>query len=431
MIFENWLYTGLLKIKTKYCSPLDKKINTDCLVIGGGFTGLHAALRLAESGKKVVLLEKRICGGSASGRSGGFLTPESEENLKDLISKVGVKKARIITNIPIEGIKLILRTIKKYKFDCDLRKQDSLFLSISKSHDEQILEEAETRKKMNLPYKVHAKKDLQFIHPGKGYSLGIQYPNSYGINSLAYTQELKNILLKKRVKIYEDSEVKKLINNTAVTHLGSVKAKHVLVCIDKMKTEFNQEVSNKVYHLQTYLAVSEPLSKEEVKFIFPKKEMMCWDSKLDYMHYRLIEGNRILLGGSSFFTSYLPRYYNSPIVINKVIKEFKQHFPSLSHINFTHFWSGLLDVTKDLSPIADYDPRNKSIQYALGCAGLPWAAFCGDYLARRIISKNTEDLSSFLGINRKFFVPDFLHSLFGKPASFALSHLYSIYKSKK
>jgi glycine/D-amino acid oxidase-like deaminating enzyme len=198
-----------------------------------------------------------------------------------------------------------------------------------------------------------------------------------------------------------------------------------------MKTTFNYSLSKKTYHLQTYLAVSEPLSREEMKFIFPNGEMMCWDTNLVYMHYRPIEGNRILLGGSSFFKYYSPNYYYPPSVINKVIKEFREHFPSLEHINFTHFWSGLIDVTKDLTPIADYDPKNKAIQYSMGCAGLPLAAFCGDYLARRVVNKKTEDLSEFLGITRRFFIPEFIQNLFGKPIAFLLNHIHSLYFGKK
>jgi gamma-glutamylputrescine oxidase len=107
LIYENWLFTGTLNIKTKYCPPLKTHINTECLVIGGGFAGLHAALRLVESGKKVVLLERRICGGSSSGKSGGFLTPESEEDISGLISKFGTKKAKAIIGIPVKGVNLL------------------------------------------------------------------------------------------------------------------------------------------------------------------------------------------------------------------------------------------------------------------------------------------------------------------------------------
>ena len=96
MLYENWLYTGSLPIATPYCPSLDRDLRCDCVVVGGGFAGLHAALRLVNAGKSVILLEKTICGGGSSGKSGGFLTPESEKDIGQLIKTYGEKKARIL-----------------------------------------------------------------------------------------------------------------------------------------------------------------------------------------------------------------------------------------------------------------------------------------------------------------------------------------------
>ncbi len=425
MIYENWLYTGSLPIKTPHCSPLQGNIKTECLVIGGGFAGLHAALRLIDSGKDVVLLEKSICGGGSSGKSGGFLTPKSEEDLRQLIENHGEKKAKVIYKIPLKGVKLILDTIKKYGFNCDLRKQDSLYLSFKKSHDHIIKEEAEAEEETGNSYELYDKTTLKKIHPGKGYTRGLKYSSgSYGINSFAYCQEMKNILLKKGVKIYEDSEVDKVEGNTAKTHLGSVTAKNILVCMDKMKTEFNEDFSKKFYHVQSFLAISEPLSNQEMKFLFPKGELMCWDTRIEYAHYRPVAGNRIIVGGSTPWATYYPKYIHSSRIIEKSINELKERFPEIKDVNFTHHWSGLIDVTKDFIPIVDYDKNNRSIQYAMGCAGLNWAAYCGDYIARKVIDpKDAEDLSEFTKMDRKFYFSDNFQRIFGKRITFALSHL--------
>src|SRR3990172_11080613 len=211
MRYENWLHTGSLSIKTQYCPPLKGHIMTECLVVGGGFAGLHAALRLVESGKKVVLLEKNICGGSSSGQSAGFLNPEgTEEDFRSLIKSYGEKKGKIIYNIPLEGMNLILANIKKNKFNCDLRKQDSFYFSDKKSHNKYVEEDAEMREEQDLPHKLFNKNQLKKIHPGKNYLIGMRYPGSYGINPFSYCQEMKNLLLKKGVKIFEGSEVHKI-----------------------------------------------------------------------------------------------------------------------------------------------------------------------------------------------------------------------------
>ena len=424
MIYENWLYIDSLSIKTPYCPTLKEKKECDCLVIGGGFAGLHAALKLSDSGKKVILLEKSICGGSSSGQSGGFLTPESEEDMSQIKKYYGKKKAIIIYKIPLKGVKLIVNIAKKNKFNCDLRKQDSLYFTTKESHIRYIKEEAKFKKKEALHFKLLNKKSLKKVHPGKHYKIALRYPGSYGINSFAYCQEMKNLLLKKGVKIYENTEVMGIEKNTAKTKSASVTAKNIVVCIDKIKTEFHKEFSKKYYHMQTYLAISEPLSKALMKSIFPKGELMCWDANLVYIHYRPIKGNRIIIGGSSPWTTYNPKANPSPRIIESFIRELKTNFPELKETKYTHYWSGMLDVTKDLVPIVDYDGENKSIQYVMGCAGLNWATYAGDYAARRVVSpKLTEDLSEFTKMGRKFYFSDTFQKIFGKRITFALSHL--------
>jgi len=191
-----------------------------------------------------------------------------------------------------------------------------------------------------------------------------------------------------------------------------------------MKKEFNEAISKKIYHVQTYLAISEPLSKEEMKSLFPKGELMCWDTRILYGHYRPIAGNRIIVGGSTSRATYYPKYLHSPKPIEKFINGLKERFPEIKEVNFTHYWAGLIDITPDLDPLVDYDKYNKSIQYALGCAGLNWAAYCGDYIARRVVDpKNTEDLSEFTRIDRKFLFPKYAQKILGKRITFALSHL--------
>ncbi len=426
MILDNWLYADLLNTKTDFCEPLKKNIKCDVLVVGGGMAGLHAALRLINNGKNVVLLEKSICGGSSSGKSAGFLTPSTESDLSNIIDYYGTEQAKFLYNIPKVGMNLIVSTAKKYKLNCDLQKQDSLYLAISKSHLEFVKEEAESYKELGFKAKFYDGKKILSIHPGNGYYGGLSYSGTYGLNSLAYVQELKNTLVKKGVKVYEGSEVHKITGNTAKTHLGSVKAKNIIVCIDKMTSEFDKDFSKKYYHIQSYLTISEPLSKKEIKSLFPKQKFMCWDTRHIYTHYRIMGDDRLLVGGGSFLTTYYPKHYNSPFVINMVINDFKRRFPSLKDVKFSQYWNGLIDVTKDLTPIVDFDPKNKYVQYVLGCAGLPFASFCGDYAAQRILGTHAKEYEKHLRYDREFFISEALQNFLGKPLSFMISHLHAL-----
>ena len=426
MILKNHWEEKLKQTKIQICTQLKENISCDVLVIGGGVAGLHAAQRLLESGLKVVLIEKTICGGSSSGKSSGFLTPESEFGPSEIIKKYG-SNAKEIWQIALKGTSLILNNIKKYNLNCDLQQQDGLYLGIGKSGKDKIKNQAIACKQLGYGYKTYNSYELKDIHPTKAYCAGISYPKTYCIVSLLYIQELKQVLISKGVDIYENTEALKIESNIVKTTLGSIKAKSIIVCIDKMKKDFSKAAKN-TYHAQTFLAISEPLNKEEIKDIFPKKPFMCWDSNLIYSYYRLTKEGRLLLGGSSALTTYYPKPIRNPIIINKVIKNFKKKFPHLNKLKFINYWPGLIDITQDIMPIVDYDKENKCIQYVQGCPGLPWAAFCGDYAAQRTAKKRYKDYNKYFGSNRKFLIPFPVQTVISKPITYAISNLYAEYK---
>lgn len=106
--------------------------------------------------------------------------------------------------------------------------------------------------------------------------------------------------------------------------------------------------------------------------------------------------------------------------------------------NFTNFqtdkimilqnWPGRIDTTKDLIPIVNFDPTTPHLQFTLGCVGLPWAAFCGTYAARRLLEPAYCHLyCDYLKINRRYFIPAWLQQVTGKMFSFSINNAYSKY----
>jgi gamma-glutamylputrescine oxidase len=138
----------------------------------------------------------------------------------------------------------------------------------------------------------------------------------------------------------------------------------------------------------------------------------------------------MLLGGGSALTTFTNQWYNNERVIDSVIRDFKSRFPFLKNLHFLQYWPGQIDTTRDLLPSIFKDPQQPHIHYALGIVGLPWASFCGDFLARVILGKAQHDQQkyfSFLSERRHFALPVGLEKAFGKPAVFALNNLWAKY----
>jgi gamma-glutamylputrescine oxidase len=391
-------------------------------VIGGGIAGLHAALHLVEQGADVVLLEKSFCGGGMSGRSSGFLTPDSELSLYQLVRRFGSDDASRLWMTATAGVKLIVATAETHGFRCDLQRLDSLFLGIGRNGAAAAREESEARAALGYQRLLYDANALASIHPG-GYAAGVRYGETWAIDPFAYCQALRAVLVSHGVRVHEGTEVCALEGTTAVTAHGSVDATSIVISVNQMRRRLNSEASKQYCTAQTCLAISQRLSPREIGYLFPEDRLQCWDNRLLYSYYRLTGDDRLLLGGGSLLTTMADRPMRSSRVIDAVIAGFIRRFPSLRGLVFETYWPGLIDVTRDLLPIADVDRASPSVYVVMGCAGLPWAAWCGDDVARRISGGTAAEADRFFRWDRQGFVPNLFRTSLGKPVSCAIDLL--------
>ncbi|HJW19391.1 MAG TPA: FAD-binding oxidoreductase [Candidatus Nitrosotalea sp.] len=432
MILQNWWFTTLLGIREPLRPPVKGHIKSDVLIVGAGAAGLAAALCFIGSGKKVVLLDRNICGGSSTGKSAGFLTPDSELELSQLLRKYGIKGARELWEVAAKGVDLMVSNIQKYKIDCDLQVQDCLFLGNGSSGWKDVQEEVESRKKLGYSSTIYDKSEVPSVLGSNAYSGAIRYTGTYGVNALLYAQGIKHVLLENGIEIFESSEVLSHEDHTVYTHLGSVTADEIIFCIDKPQPEMTRYYRD-VYHAQTFLSISEPLSDTDISNLFPEGPLQCWDSDLVYTYFRLTGTKRLLVGGGDMLTTYAKNDTTTTHVINRVIGGLKEKIPSIQHLRFIQYWQGRIDMTRDLIPTVLRDPTRPWIHFVLGCVGLPWATFCGNFAARNVLDNEEPDAEKYyqyFSPNRKFFMPLWLEPILGKRLVFTVNNAWAKYKQK-
>jgi gamma-glutamylputrescine oxidase len=399
------------------------------LIVGGGFSGVSAAAEFLRKGLSVVLIEKNIIGGSSSGRSAGFLTPDSELELHQLVRRYGTKAAGEIWQAPCEGIDRIVGTIKKYDIECGLLRQDSLFLGLGAGGKEAVASERECRESVGFTdQRTYDEKQLPQILGAQEYTAGIRYGGTYGVNPLLCLQSLKDLLIENGMQVYESTEMERLEDHTAYTHAGSVTADQIIVAVDKLSSSISP-LADEAFHAQTFLSVTEPLTDRELRILFPSGEQMqCWDSKLVYSYFRLTGDNRLLLGGGTPVTTFLKDAYNNPRVIRKIIDDFRSHFPGLKDLSFMQFWPGQIDMTRDLLPVIAKPPKHPYVRFILGCVGIPWATFCGSFTARNVLGDADDDYKKYFNYfssQRHFALPISLAKMIGKPMLYSLSNTWA------
>jgi gamma-glutamylputrescine oxidase len=403
-------------------APLGHRVTADVVVVGGGVAGLHAALRLNAEGARVVLLEKTFCGGGMSGLSSGFLTPDSEMGLRELVQRFGVARASALWAIAWDGVRLIASTARAHAFECDLCECDCLFVGDGSGGAAAVRAEDQAHRDAGYQAVRYDQDALATVHPG-GYAGGLRYSGTWTIDPFAYCRALRTLLVGRGVQVYENTEVSALDGTTAVTSHGAATGGYVVWCGNQLSPQISQRGYRQYSIAQTCLRISEPLSKDQIAALFPVARLQCWDSDLIYNYYRLTGDDRLLLGGGSLWMAVAGRATPAEAAAIAGIAEFKRRFPAVDDVEFSAYWPGLIDVTRDLMPVADADPDRPHIFFIFGCAGLPWAAWCGDHIAGRIGGAATTDVASLLRWNRRPFIPDALQNVLGKPASFALDFL--------
>jgi gamma-glutamylputrescine oxidase len=432
LLLQNWWFTTLIGTRRPIQPPLRDDLKCDVLVVGGGAAGLAAASRFAGTGRKVVLLEGNICGGSSTGKSAGFLTPDSELELSQLVRRFGAQGARDLWEVPVRGIDLMLELIKRGGFECDLQKQDSLFLGKGRNGISAVKDEDSARKSLGYESQVYLDRELKSAIGSDRYTAAVRYRDTYGVDGLRYAQGVKGMLIDAGVDLYESSGAVAFSDHKVKTHMGSVSADQIIFCADKLRPNLNPYSKN-VYHEQTFLSITEPLSTKEQESLFPSEPFQCWDSDLIYSYYRLTGTKRLLLGGGSLLTTYAKNDTTNSAIIDRVISGFRSTFPQLRSLRFIQYWMGRIDMTRDLLPTVLKEPQAPWVHRVLGCVGLPWATFCGDFAARQVLAEKEtgdEKYYRYFDVNRRFLIPLWLERVMGKRLAFPLNNAWAKYYQK-
>lgn len=434
MNYHNFREYQLLDKPVPIADHLHEDIICEYFIIWWGVAGLHAAHELIKqwvNGEEIVLVEKGICGSGMSGKSGWFLTPDSELGLRAIVNRYGETIAKKIRNFWEWWQASIVHNVKSYTLHCNLRKQDSLLLWIGSNWKTECKSEHEDRKEFGFDSELIAShKNLQQYITGELYNSGVKYKDCYGICWYEYCQQLKDYLIWQWVQIFEFTEVIKLQKNEAITNRGQVNFKYCFICPWKVSKRLSSEKSRLLYGVMNFITVSEPLTDEQLKWIMPWWDYMCRDTKLVFSYYRIIWWNRLILGWWNPISSFLPRDIQYEAAIKDTVHEFKKVFPSLKWVPFNEYRSGRIQVSKDLMPIIDTCNNNSNHTRVLWCAGLPWTAACGEFAVRRHFWLHDADLEKVFCEKRKRLTSWFPRNSIVKSFIFAISNAWAMFRQK-
>jgi gamma-glutamylputrescine oxidase len=407
---------------------LEGAIRADVVVVGAGMMGLMCARTLLARGQRVCLVEAETCGAGASGRSSGFITPDSELELRDLVRQFGTEEGRKLWEFALDGVNAIRQAISADQIDCDIQAQDALFVAATRSGSEVICAEHAARHAFGYSSRLYSRESLPAILGSAAYFGGLRFGHTFSINAYRGCAGLRQRLLEGGARIFERSPVTRIMENGVETPGGSVLAPAVIICADRFLPALGL-ARREVYHVQTFLAISGRLGSLDIRRIFPGDPLMVWDTELTYKYFRLTGDQRLLIGGGTLANTYSRYEQHQP---KQMVRELTRYligrFPDV-RVKFAACWPGLIGITKDFAPVVGRHPRYASVHYAAGAAGLPWAAALGCYLAEKVLDGRS-DVDAVLSVHRRFPIGPRLQAVLGAPPAFAISHGILKFSSK-
>lgn len=191
-------------IKSTPTTDYDKlveDISVDCVVIGGGITGITTAFLLQQQGLKTIIIEKgRICLGT-TGHTTGKITSQHNLIYSYLIDNFGKKPAKQYADANQQAIRFIIDMVNEYDIDCDLNIEPSYVYTTDKENNILINKELVAALSLGLPAEYVDSTDLPF-----GIEGGIRFLNQAQFHPRKYILELANLFVKNGGKIYENTQ---------------------------------------------------------------------------------------------------------------------------------------------------------------------------------------------------------------------------------
>ncbi|QFS81974.1 Gamma-glutamylputrescine oxidoreductase [Roseivivax sp. THAF40] len=327
--------------------PLRGETHADVCVVGGGYTGLSAALHLAEAGMDVVLLEAHRAGFGASGRNGGQLGSGQRVDQMSLEALVGREDARRCWALGEEAKALVKDLIARHGIDCYLRPGVAEAASSEKGVRELAHYAAHMAEHYDYPHiETFAAEDWHALCPSPAYRGGILDHDAAHLHPLRFALGLAEVCRHAGVRIFETSRVHHVEDRTPAlvqTDSGRVTADHVVLAANGYLGGLSGDVAQRVMPINNFIVATEPLGADAAKVL--GRDVAVADDRFVVNYFRLSHDQRLLFGGGESYG------YRFPADIRAVVsKPMLQVFPHLKDVRLTHAWGGTLAITMKRLP---------------------------------------------------------------------------------
>ena len=359
--------------------PLERPIDCDLCIVGGGYTGLWAALYAKEQqpGRDVVVLEGVRCGAGASTRNGGFLNYSLTHGIENgrvrFPDEIGSDRApRAMRNF-----EELRSDLERYGIDAEFEATGELDVALAAHQVPDLEEGARVLREFGQRAELLERDAIQAEIHSPLFCGGLwQQTGAAIVNPAKLADGLRQAALNAGVQIFEHSCVRKLQERgagvDAITDAGVVHAAKVLLATSAYEP-LVPAIKRYIAPVYDYALMTEPLTAAQLDSIGWQRRQGIGDSGYQFHYYRLSADNRILWGGYDAVYRYGgpvgPQLDDDESTFARLSHNFFTNFPQLEGVRFTHRWGGAIDTCSRFSAFFGRALGGRAT-YALGYTGL-------------------------------------------------------------
>ena len=366
--------------------PLRGEHRADVAILGAGYTGLSAALALAEAGYRVTVVEAQRIGWGASGRNGGQAIVGYGCEQDTLEQLCGPEDARLLFELSREGMAQLRARIERYAIACDWR--DGYAHVPLRPRQERALRTGIVAMAQRYDYPLQWW-DQARLRSELGSELyrGAVYDAASGhLHPLAYALGLARAALGAGVRIHEHSPVQRLQRGDRPalhTAEGKVDADFVVIAGNALLQGIAPELESRIMPIGTYVGATPVLGAERAQALI-RNDMAVADANWALDYFRLSRDHRLLFGGRASYSSLPP-----PGLRGLMQRRMQKVFPQLRGVGFEYLWGGYVDITRNRAP--DWGRLTPNVYFAQGFSGHGVAAtgLAGQLIAEAIAGQSS------------------------------------------
>lgn len=366
-------------------------ISVDVAVIGGGFTGLSAALHLAQAGRSVVLLEENQPGWGASGRNGGFCSRGGAKmSNRTMRKKFGEAAYRDYQLTERDAVDFVADLMSRHEIKADAHSNGETCLAHRPKDFRAFEGEAKEIKKLfGVDADVFGPEGLASRGMNGPFHGGMTTPIGFGLNPKKYSLQLADAVEKAGAHIFGDCPVTRIDGENGDFRLntprGVAQAKKVVVATNGYSSETVPNwMRGRYFPAQSSIIVTEPLSDNDLAAQGWTSDQIAYDSRNLLHYFRLMPDRRFLFGmRGGLATSH--RVHGA--VRAAIRRDFENMFPGWAHVETPWYWSGFVCYSRNLTPFAGEIPQSPGIYaaFAYHGNGVAMGTYCGALLAEQIV----------------------------------------------